>query len=221
MDGIRRIDEMSLFQARIPGPAVVLRRRQPRRPVPLNAVEQQILQLVDGRRPLAALAAAAHLKELDATKTLYHLAEAGYVEPVGGTGGSAESVASVAEAFDQLLRRVTSAVPAERLPAFVASVRAFLADPVGPHAPLWRGLATADDGTIDRAAVVERLAALPAPVVQRLQGAGDRRTLAREALRDLLYFQLFAVGGLLSREADDALSAELKRRLSAIEGPGE
>jgi hypothetical protein len=221
MDGIRRIDEMSLFQARIPGPAAVLRRREPRRPVPLNAVEQQILQLVDGRRPLAAIAAAAHLNEFDATKTLYHLAEAGYVEPVGGTGGSVDSVEALAEAFDQLLRRVTSAVPAERLPGFVASVRAFLADPAGPHAPLWQGLSAADDGAIDRAAVVERLAALPAPVVQRLQGAGDRRALAREALRDLLYFQLFAVGGLLSREADDALSAELKHRLAAIEGPGE
>lgn len=220
MDGIRRIDEMSLFKARIPSAAAVLRRREPRRPVPLNAGEQQLLALVDGRRPLSAIAAAAHLNEFDATKTLFHLAEAGYVEAPAGEA-AAESLEALAEAFDVLLRRVSAAVPAEGRHGFAASVRAFLADPAGPHAPVWQGLAAADDGAIARGAVIERIGALPAPVVQKLQPSGDRRALAREALRDLLYFQLFAAGGLLSREADDALSAELRPRLAALEGLGE
>jgi len=58
MDGIRRIDEMSLFKARIPGPGTLLRRREPRRVVPLNAGEQQLLSLVDGTRTVAELALA-------------------------------------------------------------------------------------------------------------------------------------------------------------------
>ncbi|MGB8933164.1 MAG: DUF4388 domain-containing protein, partial [Anaeromyxobacteraceae bacterium] len=106
MDGIRRIDELSLFKARIPGPRARLRRREPRRPVPLNAGEQQLLSLVDGLRTVAELAAAAHLNEFDATKTLYHLAEAGYVEAAGdegGTGTAGDRLASVVATLNDLL----------------------------------------------------------------------------------------------------------------------
>src|SRR5574342_351861 len=50
MDGIRRIDEMSLFRARIPGPQAFLHRREPRRAVRLERAEQDLLDLVGGRR---------------------------------------------------------------------------------------------------------------------------------------------------------------------------
>ena len=72
MDGIRRIDEMSLFRARIPGPYAFLRRREPRRPMTLKPTEQTLLGLVDGRRTVAEIATAAHASEFDATKILYH-----------------------------------------------------------------------------------------------------------------------------------------------------
>ena len=48
---IRRIDEMSLFKARIPGPDAFLRRREPKRAVTLKPVEQGLLALVDGHPP--------------------------------------------------------------------------------------------------------------------------------------------------------------------------
>jgi hypothetical protein len=221
MDGIRRIDEMSLFRARIPGPTAVLRRREPRRQVPLNASEQQLLALVDGRRTVADLAAAAHLNEFDATKTLYHLAEAGWVEAVGAAGTAGATAEAVAEVLIELLQLVTASVPAERRPAFFEAVGAFLADPQSLHAPLWQGLAPAEDGALDRKAFLDRLASLPAGAVQRLQPSGDRRALARDALRELLFFYLFALGGQVAREEDDFLAAELKRRLATIGGLGE
>jgi hypothetical protein len=221
MDGIRRIDEMSLFQARIPGPTAVLRRREPRRPVALTAGEQQLLAGVDGRRTVAELAAVARLNEFDATKTLYHLAEAGYVESAGGAGARDAPVEAIVEVLDELLQLVAASVPAEGRPAFLDAVRSFLADPQGLHGPLWLGLAPGDDGAIDRSAFLSRLAALPAAAVQRLQPAGDRRALARDALRELLYFYLFAVGGHLPREEDDFLAAEVRNRLATIGGIGE
>jgi len=223
MDGIRRIDEMSLFRARIPGPGTLLRRREPRRVVPLNAGEQQLLALVDGRRSIVELAAAAHLNEFDATKTLFHLAEAGYVEAAGdasGAGGAGGRVEAVAEVLDELLQLVAASVPAEQRRAFLAAVRAFVADPGAVHAPLWQGLTLGDDGSIDRAAFLERLAALPAPSVQRLQPSGDRRALALGALRELLFFYLFALAAYVTREEDDFLASELKRRLATLEGQG-
>jgi hypothetical protein len=220
MDGIRRIDEMSLFKARIPGPGTVLRRREPRRAVPLNAGELQLLALVDGRRPIAELAAGAHLNEFDATKTLFHLAEAGYVEATGDGGAAATGsgrIEAVIEVIDELLQLVTSTVPAERKEAFLADARAFIADPAGLHAPVWQGLSLADDGAVDRAAFLARLASLPATSVQRLQPSGDRRALASEVLRELLYFQLFALAAHVTRDEDDFLAAELKRRLATLE----
>jgi hypothetical protein len=221
MDGIRRIDEMSLFKARIPGPGAVLRRREPRRSVPLNAGEQQLIALVDGRRTVAALASAAHLNEFDATKTLYHLAEAGYVEATTGEAPGEAPLETIAEVLCDLVGLVTAAVPGEHRAGFRDAVRRFLGDPAGVHAPLWEGVAPAEDGAIDRKAFLERLAALPPPVLQRLQPAGDRRALAREALRDLLFFHLFALGGLLPREEDDRLAAEVRRRLAGLEGTPE
>ncbi len=224
MDGIRRIDELSLFKARIPGPKTLLRRREPRRPVPLNAGEQQLLALVDGRRTVAELATAAHLNEFDATKTLFHLAEAGYVEPFGDAGGAGAAggqVEAVVEVLVELLQLVATSVPAEHKGGFLDAVRAFLADPAGIHAPLLAGLTPGGDGSIDRGAFLERLAALPAPVLQRLQPSGDRRALAREALRELLFFYLFVLGAHVTREEDDFLASELKRRLATIEDRGE
>jgi hypothetical protein len=219
MDGIRRIDEMSLFKARIPGPGTVLQRREPRRTVPLNAGELQLLALVDGRRSIAELAAGAHLNEFDATKTLFHLAEAGYVEATGDGGAPSGSgrIETVIEVIDELLQLVASTVPAERREPFLADARAFIADPAGIHAPVWQGLALADDGAVDRAAFLARIASLPVPSVQRLQPSGDRRALASEALRELLYFQLFALAAYVTRDEDDFLAAELKRRLATLE----
>ncbi len=222
MDGIRRIDELSLFKARIPGPTALLRRREPRRPVPLNAGEQLLLSLVDGRRTVAELAAAAHLNEFDATKTLYHLAEAGYVEGAGDAGGGGGGrVESVVASLNDLLRLVAASVPADDRPAFLGAARSFLADPASLHAPLWLGLTPSDDGSLDPGALLGRLGGLTAPALQRLQPAGDRRALALEALRELLFFYLFTLGSSLPREEDDALAAEVKHRLGTLEGTAE
>ena len=73
MDGIRRIDELSLFKARIPGPSAFLRRKEPPRPVTLRPTENTLLSAVDGRRTVAEIATAAHLSEFDATKILFQL----------------------------------------------------------------------------------------------------------------------------------------------------
>lgn len=224
MDGIRRIDEMSLFKARIPGPTTLLRRREPRRSVPLNAGEQQLLALVDGRRTVAGIAAAAHLNEFDATKTLFHLAEAGYVEAAGEAGnrmGDGAPVETVAEVMCELLQLVAASIPAERRPRFFETVRAFLADPAGIYASLWQGLTPGEDGSVDAALFLDRLGALPAGVLQRLKPSGDHRALAIEALRELLFFYLFSAGAHLAREEDEFLSSELKRRLATLDGARE
>jgi hypothetical protein len=218
MDGIRRIDEMSLFRARIPGPGAYLRRREPRRPVTLQALEQQLLDLVDGHRSVAEIATAAHLGEFDATKVLYHLAEAGYVEAVGGPADRAEDpparLAALAAGFEELLRTVAAAVAPGQRPGFVGAVQAHLADERAPFAPLFARLAPGPDGALDPAPLLENLAALRG---EALPDAAAVR-LAFDALRELLFFYLFLAGERIPRVADEALGARVRRRLERLEG---
>lgn len=220
MDGIRRIDEMSLFRARIPGPNARLRRREPRRPVTLKPAEQALLALVDGERTVAALATGAHLNEFDATKILFHLAEAGYVEALaGGAAGAAPetTLEALASGLNELLRMVVAAVPPAARPAFTAGARAFLADGSNPLAAVWARAGHDDDGAVDRAALTANVLALPAPVLARLEPTGDRARLLFEAARELVFFYLFLAGERIGPEADEALGTAARRKLAALE----
>lgn len=218
MDGIRRIDELSLFKARIPGPGAFLRRLSPSRPVTLQPVEQQLLALVDGQRTVAQVAGAAHMGEFDATKVLYHLAEAGYLqsveEPVIATGaGQGARLSALAAGYAELLRLVTAAVPAGARPGFLDAVATQLRDPRAPFAPIFRGLVPAPDGALDPAALLANIGGL-----QPLPPEEETPRLVAEALGELLFFYLFVAGERLPREADETLGALVRRKLTALEG---
>lgn len=222
MDGIRRIDELSLFKARIPGPGAYLRRREPRRAVSLKPLEQQLLALVDGHRTVAQVATAAHLNEFDATKILYHLAEAGYVEavtdPASAPGDAAARLPAIAAGMDELLRTVAAAVPAPHQPAFLAAVRAQLADAQAPFAPLFRGLAPGAGGGLDARPLLVNLAALVGPAEARPGAGGEGPRLLFDGLRELLFFYLYLAGERIPREADERLGEVVRRRLQQLEG---
>jgi Domain of unknown function (DUF4388) len=218
MDGIRRIDELSLFKARIPGPGAFLRRLNPSRRLTLQPVENRLLALVDGQRTVAQVAAAAHLGEFDATKVLYHLAEAGYLqataEPVVAAGeGQGARLSALASGYADLLRLVTSAVQADARPGFLDAISAQLRDPRAPFAPIFRGLVPAPDGALDPGALLANVGAL-----QPLPPQEETPRLLAEALRELLFFYLFLAGDRLSREADETLGGLVRRKLTAFEG---
>jgi hypothetical protein len=224
MDGIRRIDELGLFRTRIPGPEAYLRRRQPRRPVALQPLEQRLLDLVDGRRRLAEVAAEAHLSEFDATKVLYHLAEAGYVEAAAEPAAVQPQdpqarVAEVTAGMNAIFREVAVHLAARRAMEPVASaVRGYLAEAGGRYAPLWKGVAPGRDLALDPACLAVNLSALQGPALVRLEPTGEPARLLFDALRELLFFILFQAGERLEREADEGLSTEVKRRLEALGG---
>lgn len=221
MDGIRRIDELSLFEARIPGPGAFLRRRDPPRPVTLRPTESALLAAVDGRRTVAEIARAAHLSEFDATKILYHLAEAGYVEAVGGplaTAAPAERIPAMLSGMNALLRTVTSAVPPGARAPFLEAASAFLAEADGPFAPLLAGLVPGPDGALDEAALSSRLAALDPATLAKLDPSSVPSRALFEALREVLFFWLFQAGERLGREADESLGRAVKAKLAQLEG---
>lgn len=222
MDGIRRIDELSLFRARIPGPGAYLRRREPKRQVTLKPVEQQLLGLVDGRRTVAEVATAAHLNDFDATKILFHLAEAGYLEAVAGPaaapGEPAARLPDIAAGMDELLRAVAAAVAEAQRPAFLAAVGAHLADDRAPFAPVFRGLSPGPSGGLDQPRLLANLAALQGVAAPRAEVAGEAPRLLFDALRELLFFYLYLAGERIPREADERLGESVRKRLQQLEG---
>jgi hypothetical protein len=221
MDGIRRIDEMSLFRARIPGPRAYLRRRDPRRPITLKPVEHALLRLVDGHRTVEEIATAAHVNEFDATKILYHLAEAGYVEAVAEPSAAAPPEArlgAIADGMNELLRLVAGEIPDAHRPSFLDGARSFLADGANPLAPVWARAGRGSDGALDVAALLGNVGALRDGALSRLEPSGNRERLLFEALREVLFFYLSLAGERIGRDADEALGAAVKRKLTALEG---
>jgi hypothetical protein len=221
MDAVRRIDEMELFRGRIPGGDVFLRRREPREPVALEPEEDRLLGLVDGRRRVLDVAREAHLSEFDATKILYRLAEAGYVEATtesAGRGATADRSRAVLSGMNEVFREVVRAVGAHGPTApMIGDARTFLADPSSRFSALWRGIEPRDDGSLDEDRVLVALAALDAEEAARLDPRGDRPHVLLAALRELMFFYLFQSGERLPRDADEAVSQSVKRRLEEVE----
>ncbi len=221
MDAVRRIDEMELFRGRIPGGDVFLRRREPREPVALEPEEERLLGLVDGRRRVLDVAREAHLSEFDATKILYRLAEAGYLEATTESvarGATADRSRAVLAGMNEIFREVVRAVGAHGPAApMLADAKVFLADPSSRFASLWRGLEPGTDGSLDEDRVLVALAALDAQEAGRLDPRGDRPHVLLAALRELMFFYLFQAGERLPRDADEVVSQSVKRRLEEVE----
>ena len=226
MDGIRRIDELSLFTSRIPGTHALVRRREPKRPVRLEPLEEQLLELVDGRRRVFDVAQAARLSEFDAMKILFHLAEAGYVEAFTGAALAAPTPALAAltdlvRAANGALRAIAgTAALSNAQDGLAAATRAFLADPDSRFEPLFRRVDLGGDGALDEAALLGNLSILRDSALRRVEPTGDPARHLRDALRELLFFQLFHLSGQLPPEEDELLAADVRQRLEAAGGLG-
>jgi hypothetical protein len=185
-------------------------------------VEQQLLALVDGQRAVAQVAAAAHLNEFDATKILYHLAEAGYLEaqaePAALGQAAGERLDRIASGMDELLRTVVAAVTADQRAYFLESVRAHLGDERAPFAPLFRRLQPGAEGGLDKGQLLANLAALLGTAQARSEPAAQAPRLLMDALRELLFFYLYLAGERIPREADEQLGALVRRKLGPLEG---
>ena len=96
---------------------------------------------------------------------------------------------------------------------FAAGIRSFLADPTTRYAPLWRGAGPSRDGTLDPAALLDRAAGRGGGAARPL---GDRDRYLADGLRELMFFYLFQAGERLSRDADERLGHEVKRRFEAL-----
>jgi len=80
LDGLRRMDEMELYRARIPGADARPRRTgKPSAPPQEIAGAREILDLSDGMRTLGEIAARTALGEFEATKAVFKLLDTGHL----------------------------------------------------------------------------------------------------------------------------------------------
>jgi len=171
---------------------------------------------------VSATAQGPHLTECDATRILSHLAEAGYLEaisePMGAPSASpAARLQAIAGGMNHLLRLIAGAVAsAGGLDPFLAGARSFLADGASRFAPLWQLVPPGRDGTLDADAVLGNLASLGGAALAKAEPSGDPARYLFEGLRELMFFYLFQAGERLSREADERLALEVKRRFEAL-----
>lgn len=219
-DSVRRMDEMSYFRQKLPGPEVVLARRDPPPAGKLDARAAKVLTLIDGERSLGDLARESHLGEFEATKVCFQLLHGRWVQvcvgvrrlrtawaPLMESGpidAGTEHRTRLVDAFNAAFTRVRTTIAEQGgavdnlsrgLDAFFWSASEF--------APLFVGVTVDAHGRLSPDQLLANLDMAP---------TDDRLAYLRRGLRELFQFTLFSAGEAVPRDRE----AELHTRLQAI-----
>jgi hypothetical protein len=212
-DGVRRIDELSYFRAKLPSTDIVLSRRHP---APLQKLEprhERLLGLVDGTRDLRTIARTSHLGEFETTKILFQLLTSGFVEPKTQptipvqpirAGDSIEDVyGKVVDTFNDVYAKIYAAIQQhDKTEVLQKGLDSFFAS-VGDFAPLFVGLTVDARGTLSREQLLANLSMAP---------TDDKLDYLHRGLNELLFFELFTAGEAVDRREE----IELHQRLNQI-----
>ena len=217
LEGLRRLDEMGWFRARIPSSDCTLVRR-PGVHGTATGDAGQVLAAIDDLRTLADIARRTRLGEFATTKAAFELVQAGLIDvlPAGGRPGRTEpapgtdGVREILDAYNQAFMRVYGVVSGKgKGGPFRQGVHAFLNGSVR-FAELFRGVHFGDDGALPAAQLAANLNGLQAPV---------RIDLVSRALHELLYFELFVAGDGIDRQEEQDIHDRLARALAGTASP--
>lgn len=216
-ESVRRLDELKYFRAKIDSAAIVLIRRVP---APARELESEndsrVLDLVDGHRTLDGIARESRLGEFEATKSAYHLLEAGFVDVAATPAAAVRSTpqSPVPSAVENALGRLVdiynpyfmrifrAAANKGREAALRSDLESFFRGSTG-LAELFRGVEVSRDGTLSKERLLVNLASSRAP--RKLE-------FLHQALSEFLYFLLFSAMEELDRQSEQ----ELERRAQEI-----
>ena len=214
-EGVRRIDEMSYFRERLPGPEVVLLRREPPPSEKLPPREARVLSLVDGRRDLAAIARESHLGEFEATKICFQLLHADWVQVRPRTPAAAtpipipsdETLERIVHSYNEAYLRVIAIAEAQgKAGLLLRGIDSFFLS-TAEFAPLFVGISVDSKGRIDPDELLANLAMAP---------ANDRVDYLSRGLRELLFFELFTAGEAVDRAEESEIHAKLQQILKEM-----
>ena len=234
MDSIRKIDEMAHFRKRIPHARLYVARKRPSDGT-LEAEEDRVLALLDGRRTLIELGQATKLSEFDVTKVVFRLLEGGFAalseRPVGAPATPSSTslpavrapsgrhpavpvgAPEVVRVFNGIFREICAEVSKKGLGhEFIASANAALTGQALSPSPVLEGLSFAADGSLSEASLVESFER------HRARLGSEPLASFRQALSDVMFFLLFQAGELLESHVDEDLAQRVKEMLAVLGG---
>lgn len=203
MEGLRRVDERSLFMRRITSlDAQVLPVNSPDANV--AGAELALFQLIKQQRyPVRELLRLSGHGEFDGLRLLYRLLEKSLVRldmgpsvPVSGICG--EILAVCNGALATIFRKISP-----QYPPFGSEIRCFLRDLPQPFSFVFQDVPLCEDGTVEGARVVANLAGLP---------VDDQKKLLVDALNELIFMECLVA----RRELAAPESADLVGRILQI-----
>ena len=219
-EGVRRIDELSYFREKIPTVNVVLSHRPALREDTLPPRIAALLQLIDGRRDLAAIARESHLGEFEATKLVYQLMQEGRIEtrsrtpaPTRGAPAFADSpsVGETLDKYNHIYARIQALVAFHGRPDVMSrGLRSFFLSAV-EFAPLFIGVKLLSDGRLPREQMLANIAMAP---------ISDKVAFIQRGLNELLFFVLFTAGEAVDRRREGELHQRLNQILTEVMGDG-
>ncbi len=205
MEGVQRIDEMSLFRQRIPHGAVCPQAVKLERKASLDGRALQVLPYCDGQHRIEDIARLTGLGEFETTKIVYHLLQQGLVVLRSGTRLDPDRVRRVVNRFDDVMQDV-----------FLAA--ATYGEMARTREKLQRWLAESPAGRVLGPSIEEDGALDSEEVLRRLESLEDAQPLDRlhQALRELATYALVVVGRVLSRREEMALARDVRHRLDRL-----
>lgn len=217
LEGLRRIDEMSYFRAKLPSCEVVLARRQPPPAGELEGHAFAIYALVNDNRTLGEIARHSKLGEFAATKAAFELLQTGWIAvreaadlrraPVPDKELPADAAGAIVEAYSGALARLYGAMSARgKLGELREGMKAFLTG-TARYADVFRNVTVSDDGKLSARQLVANVDGLP---------EGERLELLQRALGELLMFVLFIVGDAIDRREQQELHERVAKALERL-----
>jgi hypothetical protein len=217
LEGLRRIDEMAYFRAKLAGPDVVLSRRG----APPDSLAGDVLlvyRLVDGKRSLGEIARDSKLGEFAATRAAFELLQRGAVQErpstttmLAGRRQRAtippDATAAMIEAYNAALARVHGLCVSRGKRTTVGDAVAAFMTGSDRFARLFVGVVPGEDGALPHARLLENVAAQPND-----EGCG----LLQAALQELVVFVLFLAEGAIERSEEQAIHDNLGRTLAQL-----
>lgn len=206
MEGVRRMDEMECFRARIPS-SLHVPSQVAGQTVAEDHEHHAVWQAVDGARSVEELGRVVGQGEFETTRALFQLIQAGaiVVGPPRPTGPVA-----IVTLFNQAIGRVLAEVDAIGAGEDIRSQLASFATASGVYDALFASAGPAADGTLDAHRIAESAAVLIGP-----EGVTE---MLGQWLYEYASFAMFIAEPML-RAADEAEATRVSSEVAELLGP--
>jgi hypothetical protein len=211
MEGVRRMDEMSCFRARIPSSLHVPSRSRDATVSPGHE-HYLVFQAIDGHRSIDDIGRTLGLGQFDTTRAVFQLLQAAQITVSAPKPTGPEAIVSL---FNQAMELILSKVDEVQGGQDVREQLASFATASGVHDALFRGAGPRPNGTLDAGRIADN--------IEMLVGKNDATKMLTQWLYEYATFAMFIAEPLLrSRKSAgyaETEGAQVSRRVAELLRP--